>query len=161
MSVFDVCLFAVLWLFLSGLGVYQLIKMNNEDRDFFDQLMEIEKFVSPAYVSKCIIVLSIGILLFDVAGFCLAYEYAYAMVNDIYYRILFFFACVCIFLVEQTIALRYTMKVSSAIKRLEEKPRVLQRWIDMNEPNKATLDMLAAVTKFTIALQLFMFTAFV
>ena len=44
------------------------------------------------------------------------------------------------------------------IKKLEDKPDVLRRWIDMNEPNTKTLAMLSAITKFTIALQLALFT---
>ena len=40
----------------------------------------------------------------------------------------------------------------------EDKPDVLRRWIDMNEPNTKTLAMLSAITKFTIALQLALFT---
>ena len=69
-----------------------------------------------------------------------------------------FFACACVFITDQTIAMRYTVRISSAIKKLEDKPDVLRRWIDMNEPNTKTLAMLSAITKFTIAMPLALLT---
>ncbi|MDD3115552.1 MAG: hypothetical protein PHQ44_07440 [Anaerovibrio sp.] len=117
-----------------------------------------ERFVSPNAVSRLIVAFTVGLLAIDILGFYLTYCYAYAAVNDIYYRIMFFFACACVFIADQSLGLRYTVRISSAIKKLEEKPNVLQRWIAINEPDKQTLNNLAALTKFTIALQLFLFT---
>ncbi|MBQ2009021.1 hypothetical protein [Anaerovibrio slackiae] len=156
----EVYLFAIFWLCLSGYGLFITLKkdLDEEDRDFFDELMEMERFIPPAAIAKMIIVFGIGMLAIDIMGFYLAYYHAYVNVNGILYRIMFFFACACVFITDQTIAMRYTVRISSAIKKLEDKPDVLRRWIDMNEPNTKTLAMLSAITKFTIALQLALFT---
>ena len=153
----EICLFSILWLAYAGFNLYHIFKEPDE-RDFVDQLMELERFIPPDAISKCLIVMSFGLLLFDIFGFYLAYEYAYALVNDIYYRITFFFVCCGIFFTEQLLMLRFTLKVSSVIQRVEDKPRVLQRWVDKNEPDFDTFETLAIVSKFTIALQLFMYT---
>lgn len=153
----EVCLFSIIWLAYASFNLYHIFKEPDE-RDFVDQLMEIERFIPPDAISKSMLILSFGLLAFDIVGFWLAYVYAYALVNDIYYRITFFFACLCIFFTEQVIALRFTLKVSSVIKRAEDKPRLLQRWVDKNEPEQRTFEIVAIISKFTIALQLFMFT---
>lgn len=158
----EVYLFSIFWLAMSGYGLFIILKKDSgdewDDRDFFDQLMELERFVSPQAISKVIVIMSIAMLVVDIIGFYLAYHHAYVDINVIYYRILFFFACACVFVIDQTIALRYTLRVSSAIRKLENKPDVLRRWIDKNEPNKETFSTLSAITKFTIALQLALFT---
>lgn len=156
----EVYLFSLFWLALSGYSLFITLKKDrdDEDRDFFDELMEMERFIPPQAIAKMIVAFSIGMLLIDVMGFYLAYHHAYVNVNGIFYRILFFFACACVFITDQTIAMRYTLRISSAIKKLEDKPDVLRRWIDKNDPNKQTLNTLSAIAKFTIALQLALFT---
>lgn len=156
----EVYLFSIFWFCLSSYSLFITMKkdLGDDDRDFFDELMEMERFIPPAAISKTIIIFGIGVLAIDIAGFYLAYYHAYINVNDIFYRIMFFFACACVFITDQTIAMRYTLRISSAIKKLEDKPDVLRRWIDMNEPHTGTLAMLSAITKFTIALQLALFT---
>lgn len=153
----EICLFSILWLAYASFNLYHIFQ-EPDDRDFVDQLMEIERFIPPASISKCMLIMSFALLAFDIIGFYLAYEYAYALVNDIYYRITFFFVCFCIFFTEQIIALRFTVKVSTVIKRAVDKPKLLQRWVDKNEPDQKTFEIVAIISKFTIALQLFMFT---
>lgn len=154
----EVCVFSIIWLAYASFNLYHIFKEPDE-RDFVDQLTEIERFIPPNIISRSMLMLSFSLLAFDIVGFWLAYVYAYALVNDIYYRVTFFFACLCIFFTEQVIALRFTVKVSSVIKRAEDKPRLLQRWVDKNEPAQETFETIAIISKFTIALQLFMFTA--
>lgn len=157
MLVLEVCLFSIVWLAYAGFNLYHIFQ-ESEDRDFVDQLMEIERFIAPSYIAKCMLMMAFALLAFDIVGFYLAYKFAYALVNDIYYRITFFFVCFCIFFTEQIIALRFTVRVSSVIKRAEDKPRLLQRWVDKNDPDLKTFEIIAIISKFTIALQLFMFT---
>lgn len=157
----EVYLFSIFWLCFSAFTLYEVIRKNvleKEDMNFFDELMDLERFIAPQMVSKLILICTMGVLAVDILGFYLSYYYAYESVNDIYYRIMFFLVCACIFLVDQGLGLRYTVRMSSAIKKLEEKPNVLQRWISMNDPGQETLANLAALAKFTIALQLFLFT---
>lgn len=156
-------IFSILWLCLAGYGIYETIKHNtseDEEDTFFNQLMYMEQFMSPESVARILRVFSFALLAIDIFGFYLTYYYAYEEIGDIYYRITFFFACACVAVIDQTIAMRYTMRISAAIKKLDEKPDVLQRWMSINEPNQNTLNILAAVTKFTIALQLVLFTIF-
>ena len=122
MLVLEVCLFSIVWLAYAGFNLYHIFQ-ESEDRDFVDQLMEIERFIAPSYIAKCMLMMAFALLAFDIVGFYLAYKFAYALVNDIYYRITF-----------------------------------LQRWVDTNEPDLKTFEIIAIISKFTIALQLFMFT---
>lgn len=160
----EIYLFSIFWLVMSGYNLFLALQPErdtgdeDDDEDFFDELMEMEKFIPTHSIAKMIPALSIGTLFIDIVGFYLTYCHAYVNVNEIFYRVMFFFACACIFVTEQTIAMRYTLRVSSAIKKLENKPEVLRRWIDINEPNKKTLTALAAIAKFTISLQLALFT---
>ena len=86
----EVCLFSIVWLAYAGFNLYHIFQ-ESEDRDFVDQLMEIERFIAPSYIAKCMLMMAFALLAFDIVGFYLAYKFAYALVNDIYYRITFFF----------------------------------------------------------------------
>lgn len=157
----EIYLFSLFWLVTSGYNLVSVLKWDDDDEEdmsSFDEVMEMEKFISPDAIAKMMPALYIGTLAIDIMGFYLDYYHAYVNVSENFYRIMFFFACACIFLTEQTIAMRYTFRISAAVKRLEHKPEVLRRWMDMNEPNKQTIITLAAITKFTIAMQLALFT---
>lgn len=155
-----VYLFSIFWLCFAIYGVYITIKKhrNDEEEDLYTSLMDMERFISSKVISKMIILLTVGVLAIDVMGFYLAYCYVYASMSVIYYRVMFFIACACVFLADQSVGMRYAVKVSYAITKLEEKPAVLQRWMSLNEPDSDMLGNLGVLTKFTMALQLFLFT---
>lgn len=43
----EVCLFSIVWLAYAGFSLYHIFQ-ESEDRDFVDQLMEIERFIAPS-----------------------------------------------------------------------------------------------------------------
>ena len=167
MFVLEVCIFSILWLIITCWFVCAFltrIVFNDADDDentiqeMFNQIQDILKVFPPEAISRIIIVSDVLLLAFDLLGFYLAYEYAYVEVNSIYYRIMFFFACFCIFITDQGLALRQSFRVGAAMKKLVDKPRVLERWLSINDTSFNTLSILGRITRFTIALQLFLFT---
>ena len=75
----EVCLFSIVWLAYAGFNLYHIFQ-ESEDRDFVDQLMEIERFIAPSYIAKCMLMMAFALLAFDTVGFYLAYKFAYALV---------------------------------------------------------------------------------
>ena len=166
MFLLGVCIFSILWLIIACYFVYSILSRiffsgTKDDadpiREMFDQIQDIQRFVPPEAISRTMVVADIVLLAFDLLGFYLAYEYAYAEVSSIYYRIMFFFACFCIFITDQGLALRESFRMGAAIKKLVDKPQVLERWLSINDTSFNTLSILGRITRFTIALQLFLF----
>ncbi len=167
MFVLEVCIFSILWLIIACYFVYSFLSRivfndAEDDEDFiqelFRQIQDIQRFAPPEAISRVMVLADILLLAFDLLGFYLAYEYAYVEVSSIYYRIMFFFACFCIFITDQGLALRQSFRVGAAMKKLVDKPRVLERWLSINDTSFNTLSILGRITRFTIALQLFLFT---
>ena len=167
MFVLEVCIFSILWLIIACYFVYSFLSrivFNDAEDDadliqeIFNQIQDIQRFVPPEAISRMMIVADVLLLAFDLLGFYLAYEYAYVEVSSIYYRIMFFFACFCIFITDQGLSLRQSFRIGAAMKKLVDKPQVFERWLSINDTSFNTLSILGRITRFTIALQLFLFT---
>lgn len=162
---------AFCWL---GLAAFEVIKgfqdadaeewdeyeYDDEDdyRDTLDEIIEMERFVDAKYLTKIFIGIDIWNVCMEIACLYLAYQYVYAD-NTIYYRILFFLVCACIFLTKEFAVLRFNYRLACAIKKLiENKPDVLRRWFDINTGKHEALYLLANIARLIIALQLFLYT---
>ena len=114
--------------------------------------------VSPSGVAKAMFFLYAAMLILDLIGFYLTYTYAYTAESHFYLRILLFIAFVLVFIVEQIMSLRQTIKISAAIQAPNIKDDVLKRFIRMSDRDMDFINTISSVAKFVASLQLVLYT---
>lgn len=155
-------LFSFFWIAVNSYSVYKTVLCqlsDDEKADIYDELVDMCRSMSPAYVGRIMFLLFLVILFIDLLGFYLTYAYAYAAEGNFYTRILLYIAFIAVFLVDRLIQLRHTIKIAAAIKTPDVKPDVLKRFMRMTESssNSDMIDCISTVAKFTASLQLLLY----
>ena len=154
-------LFALIWILINSYTLYHVLLKKNreEDRDEIRrELLEMCHMVSPSGVAKAMFSLYAAMLILDLIGFYLTYTYAYTAESHFYLRILLFIAFVLVFIVEQIMSLRQTIKISAAIQAPNIKDDVLKRFIRMSDRDMDFINTISSVAKFVASLQLVLYT---
>ena len=154
--------FAICWFVYAAKSTYTVMTHSPEDTEQeARELAEhwaLEQHISKINFARLLWFGFMVLVIVDIIGFSLTYNFVLDTEQTIYHKIAMFVAIVVLFSLDQVISCRQLIRITGAMQMPDLSPKVLERWIRMNTQDIASLSSIAAVCKLTASFQLLLYT---